>query len=88
VLDLFTTVIPPALPIAMSAGASFAVLRLRNAQIFCVVPKVINICGRVNLFCFDKTGTLTQDHLDVHCLRPVKQSTFEKETIKMQGVKE
>ncbi len=70
VLDLFTTVIPPALPIAMSAGASFAVLRLRQAGIFCVVPKTINIAGRVNVFAFDKTGTLTQDHLDVHCVRP------------------
>ncbi len=70
VLDLFTTVIPPALPIAMSAGASFAVLRLRQAGIYCIVPKTINIAGRVNVFAFDKTGTLTQDHLDVHCVRP------------------
>jgi cation-transporting ATPase 13A2 len=81
VLDLFTTVIPPALPIAMSAGASFAVLRLRQAGIYCIVPKTINIAGRVNVFAFDKTGTLTQDHLDVQCVRPVSgQGQFLPET--------
>ena len=79
VLDLFTTVIPPALPIAMSAGASFAVLRLRQAGIFCIVPKTINVAGRVNVFAFDKTGTLTQDHLDVHCVRPVSEHGFSAE---------
>ncbi len=45
VLDLFTIVIPPALPIAMTAGASFAVARLRDHGIYCVVPKTVNIAG-------------------------------------------
>ena len=84
VLDLITTVIPPALPIAMSAGASFAVMRLRKSGIYCVVPKTVNIAGRCNIFCFDKTGTLTKDHMDVFCLKPVlKDGSFGEETREM-----
>ncbi len=55
----------------MTAGTSFAVARLRQRGIFCVVPKAVNIAGRVNVMCFDKTGTLTMDHMDVHCVRAV-----------------
>lgn len=71
VLDLFTIVIPPALPIAMTAGTSLAVARLRGRGVYCVVPRTVNVAGRVNVMCWDKTGTLTVDHMDVHCVRAV-----------------
>ena len=61
--DLFTVLIPPALPIAITAGTTFAVTRLRMADIFCVVPKAVAVAGRVNLCAWDKTGTLTEDHM-------------------------
>ncbi|KNE58820.1 HAD ATPase, P-type, family IC [Allomyces macrogynus ATCC 38327] len=64
-LDLITIIIPPALPATMSIGTSFAISRLRKANIFCISPNHVNVGGKVNAICFDKTGTLTEDGLDV-----------------------
>ena len=59
-LDIFTIVIPPALPIALSAGIAFSVTRLKKKEIICVQPSLINSAGRINLMCFDKTFSLPQ----------------------------
>ncbi|KAG8905466.1 hypothetical protein FRB99_008907 [Tulasnella sp. 403] len=64
-LDLITVVVPPALPATLSIGTSFAISRLRKADIFCISPTRVNVGGRVNVVCFDKTGTLTEEGLDV-----------------------
>lgn len=81
-LDLFTIVIPPALPIALTSAQFFALRRLRIQQsIFCISPPRYSIflnrlneriseAGKVDIMCFDKTGTLTEEGLDVlgiHC---------------------
>ncbi|KAI3637529.1 hypothetical protein MIR68_004178 [Amoeboaphelidium protococcarum] len=63
--DLFTIVVPPALPAAMSVGIAFAIARLKHRDIYCISPPRINVCGKLDLFVFDKTGTLTEEGLDV-----------------------
>ena len=64
--DLLTTIVPPALPIAMTATISMAISRLKKRGIYCISPPRINVSGRVNLACFDKTNTLTRDGMDLH----------------------
>lgn len=56
-----TIVVAPALPVALSIGIAFAVIRLREKNIFCISPPAIILAGRIQVACFDKTGTLTQD---------------------------
>lgn len=62
-LDVVTIVVPPALPLAMTAGTIYSQARLKMKNIFCISPQRINICGKLKLICFDKTGTLTDDGL-------------------------
>ncbi|CAG8667710.1 5684_t:CDS:10, partial [Acaulospora morrowiae] len=73
-LDLFTIVVPPALPTTMSIGTGFAIARLRKSEIYCISPARINVGGKLNVMCFDKTGTLTEDGLDVLGVRCVDRS--------------
>ena len=77
VLDLITVVVPPALPATMSIGTAFAIVRLRNKDVFCTSPMRVNIGGKVNVTCFDKTGTLTEDGLDVLGARTVDPETMQ-----------
>lgn len=53
-LDIFTIVVPPALPAAMSIGTAYSQDRLKKLGIFCISPPRINVCGKVKLACFDK----------------------------------
>uniref|UniRef100_K3W616 Cation-transporting ATPase n=1 Tax=Globisporangium ultimum (strain ATCC 200006 / CBS 805.95 / DAOM BR144) TaxID=431595 RepID=K3W616_GLOUD len=62
-LDLITIAVPPALPLVLSSGVSFALIRLRNRGIACMDVRRINSCGQLSCFCFDKTGTLTDERL-------------------------
>ncbi|OQV16942.1 putative cation-transporting ATPase 13A3 [Hypsibius exemplaris] len=78
-LDVITIAVPPALPAALSVGIVYAQRRLKKAQIYCLSPRAINICGSINLVCFDKTGTLTVDGLDLKCVLPCDQSDFQAE---------
>ncbi|XP_047121259.1 polyamine-transporting ATPase 13A3-like [Schistocerca piceifrons] len=64
-LDLFTIVIPPALPATMTVGKLYGQKRLEKARIFCINSRVINVSGSIDCICFDKTGTLTEDGLDM-----------------------
>lgn len=73
-MDLYTIVVPPALPATMSIGMSFALSRLKNKKIFCTSPPRINVSGKMNCVCFDKTGTLTEDGLDILGVRVVEQT--------------
>lgn len=61
ILDMLTIALPPALPLAMSIGATLAAGRLAKAGISCSLRQAINPAGRVSVICFDKTGTLTED---------------------------
>ncbi|KIO30367.1 hypothetical protein M407DRAFT_69316 [Tulasnella calospora MUT 4182] len=74
-LDLITVVVPPALPATLSIGTSFAISRLRKANIFCISPNRVNVGGKVNVVCFDKTGTLTEEGLDVLGVRCLDRSS-------------
>lgn len=65
-LDIITIVIPPALPLAMTAGTVYSQSRLKQKNIFCISPQRINVCGKLKLVCFDKTGTLTEDGLTMY----------------------
>ncbi|KAF1328096.1 Ring finger protein nhl-1, partial [Globisporangium splendens] len=62
-LDLITIAVPPALPLVVSSGVSFALIRLRKRGIACMDVRRINSCGQLTCFCFDKTGTLTDERL-------------------------
>lgn len=68
ILDVVTIAVPPALPVALSVGISFAMSRLRQNKIFCISPNTINVAGQIEHVCFDKTGTLTQDDLRLNGL--------------------
>ena len=61
--DLITTTVPPALQATLTIGTSFALNRLKNANLFCIEPMRINTAGKVGVMFFDKTGTLTEDSL-------------------------
>ncbi|KZC11791.1 putative cation-transporting ATPase 13A3 [Dufourea novaeangliae] len=69
-LDIITIVVPPALPAAMTVGKLYAQSRLKQAQIYCINNRVINVSGSINCVCFDKTGTLTEDGLDMWGIVP------------------
>jgi cation-transporting ATPase 13A2 len=62
-LEIFTTAVPPILPLCMTIGIEFSTARLRKKKIFCINPTKVNVAGRVKVCCFDKTGTLTEDSL-------------------------
>jgi P-type E1-E2 ATPase len=53
-LDLLTIAVPPALPAALTVGIVFAQRRLKHANIYCISPNSINVCGSINAVCFDK----------------------------------
>ena len=55
--EIFTTAVPPALPLCMSIGTQFSLNRLKKKKIFCINPSKVNMAGRVKVCCFDKTGT-------------------------------
>eukprot|EP00922_Rhytidocystis_sp_ex-Travisia-forbesii_P013479 GHVS01020192.1.p1 GENE.GHVS01020192.1~~GHVS01020192.1.p1 ORF type:complete len:1382 (+),score=212.47 GHVS01020192.1:496-4146(+) len=70
-LDLFTQIVPPALPAALSVGMSVAIARLQHWwHISCISPSRILVSGQVNTFVFDKTGTLTDEGLDFYACLP------------------
>lgn len=76
-LDIITITVPPALPIAMTIGTSFAINRLKDKKIFCISPPRINISGMIEFMCFDKTGTLTQEGLDLSLVIPTSHQSFQ-----------
>jgi len=52
-LDLITIVIHPALPMAMTVGTGYAMVRLKKSKIFCISPRRINMAGKIQVFCFE-----------------------------------
>ncbi|XP_060580434.1 polyamine-transporting ATPase 13A3-like [Ruditapes philippinarum] len=78
-LDLITIAVPPALPAALTVGIVFAQRRMKQAKIYCISPRSINVCGSLNTVCFDKTGTLTEDGLDMHGVVTAKEGKFDTE---------
>ncbi|XP_050438622.1 polyamine-transporting ATPase 13A3-like isoform X2 [Adelges cooleyi] len=69
-LDIYTVVVPPALPAAMTIGIVHSLQRLKNQRIYCTCQSRINVSGKIKLVCFDKTGTLTEDGLDFSGVLP------------------
>lgn len=80
-LDVITIAVAPALPVALSVGIAFALIRLRKKQIFCISPPSINLAGRIEIACFDKTGTLTQDLIQLHSLIDTAGHEFPREQV-------
>lgn len=64
-LDIFTFVVNPMLPPALTANNAFAQKRLQKKGIYCLHTKHINLCGGIDVVAFDKTGTLTEGDLDL-----------------------
>lgn len=44
-----TLAVPPELPVVMSIGLIFSQNKLKNQQIFCIVPPKIRAAGRVSI---------------------------------------
>lgn len=78
-LDIITIIVPPALPMAMTAGTIYSQSRLKKLGIYCISPPRINICGKIKLVCFDKTGTLTDDGLTMHGVIEVRDKKMSNE---------
>ena len=55
-LDIITFVVPPFLPVAVTASQSFARNRLKKQRIFCLNSKHITQCGGISIVCFDKVN--------------------------------
>lgn len=53
-LDIYTVVVPPALPAAMTIGIVYSIGRLKRLKIYCTCPSRINVAGKIKLVCFDK----------------------------------
>ncbi|KAK5643080.1 hypothetical protein RI129_006925 [Pyrocoelia pectoralis] len=82
-LDIFTIVVPPALPAAMTVGTIYSQTRLKKLGIFCISPQRINVCGKIKLACFDKTGTLTNEGLEIYSVIPSENSQFTEPVVNM-----
>ena len=55
-LDIFTFVVNPMLPPALTANNAFAQRRLQQKGIYCLHTKHINLCGGIDVVAFDKVG--------------------------------
>ncbi|KAF5282157.1 hypothetical protein FQR65_LT02854 [Abscondita terminalis] len=85
-LDIFTIVVPPALPAAMTVATVYSQNRLKKLGIFCISPQRINICGKIKLACFDKTGTLTNEGLEIYSVIPCEDSNFIQPVIQLENL--
>lgn len=57
-LDIYTVVVPPALPAAMTIGIVHSLKRLKRIKIYCTCQSRINVAGKIKLVCFDKVSFL------------------------------
>lgn len=55
-LDIFTFVVNPMLPPALTANNIFAQKRLEKRGIYCLHTKHINLCGGIDVVAFDKVS--------------------------------
>merc|ERR1719412_3398065 len=76
-LDIFTFVVNPMLPPALTANNAFAQKRLQKEGIYCLHTKHINLCGGIDVVAFDKTGTLTEGDLDLAGVCEAREAQFQ-----------
>ncbi len=76
-LDIVTFVVPPMLPVALTATTVFAQRRLEARKIYCLSAKHISLAGGVDVVCFDKTGTLTETDVDFSGAIPIQEGKFQ-----------
>merc|ERR1712012_250246 len=76
-LDIFTFVVNPMLPPALTANNAFAQKRLQEEGIYCLHTKHINLCGGIDVVAFDKTGTLTEGDLDLAGVCEIRENQFQ-----------
>merc|ERR1719495_1810514 len=76
-LDIFTFVVNPMLPPALTANNAFAQKRLQKEGIYCLHTKHINLCGGIDVVAFDKTGTLTEGDLDLAGVCEIRENQFQ-----------
>lgn len=61
--ELYTTAVPPILPLCLTLGLQYGFIALRKKKIETLIIGRINQAGRIKIMCFDKTGTLTENNL-------------------------
>ncbi|XP_050530519.1 polyamine-transporting ATPase 13A3-like isoform X2 [Daktulosphaira vitifoliae] len=82
-LDIYTVVVPPALPAAMTIGIVHSLQRLKRHKIYCTCQSRINVSGKIKLVCFDKefeepgVDSSRFDNLLPSIVRPPKQLDIE-----------
>lgn len=68
-LDIYTVVVPPALPAAMTIGIVHSMERLKRLKIYCTCQSRINVAGKVKLVCFDKVSLLVKNLINIFIQR-------------------
>ena len=84
-LELFTTAVPPTLPLCLTLGLEFAVKNLKKFGISTINMEKINLAGRVSKWCFDKTGTLTENNMSFYGYLSLEKEMFNIKICKGQG---
>lgn len=85
-LDVVTIVIPPALPAAMTVGKLYALIRLKNYNVFCMNSRVINVSGSINCVCFDKVVEMFASHVYSIKIFDLQTGTLTEDGLDMWGV--
>jgi magnesium-transporting ATPase (P-type) len=68
-LDLITIVVPPALPLAMTVGANFAMQQLKKQHVFCISPPRINMAGKIKMVLHSLSFMLSHTIYGLSCHR-------------------
>ncbi|OAF70979.1 hypothetical protein A3Q56_01262 [Intoshia linei] len=87
-LDIFTIMIPPSMPIAMTVGFIYARKRLRKCNIFCNNAQYVNFAGIIDCAIFDKTGTLTETKVAITSVVKSEGGSFSENSILIDNIED
>ncbi len=77
VLDSFTVIFPPILPISLTFCSFYFHFDLKRKRIICVSEKKLNTAGMIDTLVIDKTGTLTNEEIQLYGFQIGKKDYLE-----------